>query len=44
METITETVRNVWDSLAGRILILGLTLGWVPFALLAAARDALTHR
>lgn len=38
-----ETVRNVWDSFLGKVLILSVCLGWMPVVLLNMAREALTR-
>ena len=39
-----ETLRNVWDSLLGRVALIGLAVGWVPFVLLSMAHSALVAR
>lgn len=36
-----ETLRNVWDSMLGRVVLLALSIGWVPFVLLSMATAAL---
>ena len=39
-----EIVRNVWDSLLGRVALIGFAVGWVPFVLLSMAHSALVSR
>lgn len=43
MNAIRNAVAGAWDSLLGRVMILGLALGWVPFYLLTMAHAALTN-
>jgi len=43
MNTITATLRDAWDSLLGRVILIGLAAGWVPFYLLSEAHAALTR-
>lgn len=42
MNTIKNTIADVWDSLLGRTLLIGCAVGWVPFYLLTMAHAALT--
>jgi len=42
MEAIRNTIVETWESLLGRVAIIGLAVGWVPFALLSMAHAALT--
>lgn len=44
LNTTIESLRNVWDSLLGRVLLIGLAVGWMPFVLLSMAHNALTTR
>lgn len=39
--TIRETLSSTWDSLLGRVVLLGLSIGWVPFVFLSMATAAL---
>lgn len=41
METIKNVITDCWDSLLGRVAIIGLSVGWVPFVLLSEAHAAL---
>lgn len=41
--TALNTVRDAWDSLLGRILIIGLSAGWVPFYFLTRVHASLTE-
>jgi len=36
-----ELIRNTWDSLLGRVALVAITIGWVPFFLLSKAHAAL---
>jgi hypothetical protein len=44
---LTMNLRNiiteVWESLLGRFVIIGLAVGWVPFVLLSMAHNALAR-
>lgn len=42
MTQIIDTARDVWDSLLGRVLILSVAAGAVPFWVLSKAYAALT--
>lgn len=42
MNALRNAVAATWDSLLGRVLILGLAIGWVPFYFLTMAHAALT--
>ena len=37
-----DIINSVWESFAGRVALLCLAAGWVPFALLGCAQRALT--
>ena len=37
MTDIKNTIVTAWDSLLGRVLILGLSAGWVPYWLMSLA-------
>lgn len=41
MSGAREMLSAAWDSLAGRVVLLGLSVGWVPFVLLSMAAEAL---
>lgn len=43
MESLKTTLSETWDSFLGRIFILGLAIGWVPFYLLTVAHNALVN-
>lgn len=42
MNTIKNTIAEAWDSMLGRLCIIGIAAGWVPFYLLTEAHAALT--
>ncbi len=39
---ITETIKDVWNSMLGRVILIGLAVGWVPFTILSLVHNALT--
>lgn len=39
---ILNTAKETWDSFFGRVILLGLAFGWVPFFLLCKVQAALT--
>ena len=45
MSNLTDNLKDIlaatWDSLLGRVFLLGLAFGWVPFVLLSMAAAAL---
>lgn len=43
METLKTAIADTWDSFLGRIMIIGLAIGWVPFYFLTMAHSALTN-
>lgn len=43
VETFKTTIADTWDSFLGRIIIIGLAIGWVPFYFLTMAHQALSN-
>lgn len=43
MSTITNLIREAWDSLLGKAAIVIIAVGWVPMYLLSLAREQLTN-
>ena len=41
INNMTDTARGLWGNFFGKIVIVSLTLGWVPFYLLTEAHAAL---
>ncbi len=43
MKNITNTLSAAWDSFLGRVAILALAIGWMPYYFLSAAHAALVN-
>lgn len=41
---MADTIKDIWDSTLGRLALVAICAGWVPFYLLTAAHAALTAR
>lgn len=42
INALRNTIAEAWDSIWGRVVIIGFAAGWVPFYLLTEAHAALT--
>lgn len=39
----TEALNGIWDHWAGRVAIIAISLGWLPYYLLVRSHEALTQ-
>ena len=43
MSNIKHTIASTWESMLGRVALIAVCAGWVPFTLLNMAQEALTR-
>tara|TARA_R110000803_G_scaffold20201_2_gene52213 strand:- start:18 stop:149 length:132 start_codon:yes stop_codon:yes gene_type:complete len=41
MSNLTNTARDIWQSFFGKVIVISVCAGWVPFFLLSKAHAAL---